>query len=176
MCLYSVIASCKKENVFHKLPQFGNFLTKNTSLIKKFKVKYFHGCMASSKYFTLNIAISPAIIYARYCCHGGAMNHSNHTYSYSVPYTIWLLCKVRSSLAILSVHSYSFINQRLFSSACTRRPGYVRQVRTQLVAVVYIVSYHALLLIDMHRNHTRTSLKYIPDSVIASRKKEKFVS
>ena len=57
-----------------------------------------------------------------------------------------------------------------------RQPGYVRQVRAQLVAVVYSWLYHALLfellLIDVHRNSTRTGLglKYMP--VYRHRKKE----
>ena len=34
-----------------------------------------------------------------------------------------------------SKRAYSFIDQRLLAPA--RRPGYVRQVRTRLVAVVY---------------------------------------
>ena len=64
-----------------------------------------------------------------------------------------------------------------------RRPGYVRQVHAQLVAVVasYIVSYHALLfellLIDIHHNSTRTGLKYVPVQLVSSphvRKKNSF--
>ena len=35
-----------------------NFSIDNISLIKKFKVNYFHGYMTSSKYFTLNIIIA----------------------------------------------------------------------------------------------------------------------
>ena len=40
--------------------------------------------------------------------HGGEIDHGklhNYTYKYSVQYIIRLLCKVRSSLAILSMHT-----------------------------------------------------------------------
>ena len=55
------------------------------------------------------------------------------------------------------------IYQSAVISAYIRQPGYVRQVRTRR-----IVTYHALLfellLLDVHRNSTRTGLglKYVP--------------
>ena len=44
-----------------EIPGFGNFSTENISLIKKFKVKYFHGYMTSSKYFNLEYILLPII-------------------------------------------------------------------------------------------------------------------
>ena len=55
--------------------------------------------------------------------------------------------------------AYLFIDQRLLAPVW-RQPDYVRQIRA---ATSYIVSYHALLikllLIDLHRNCTRTGFE-----------------
>ena len=62
-----------------------------------------------------------------------------------------------------SKRAYSFIDQRLLVSTW-RQPGHVKQLSvTTSCCSSYIISYHALLsellLIDMHRNCTRTGYK-----------------
>ena len=71
-------------------------------------------------------------------------------------------------MAILSVHSYSFIDQRLSVPVQDDVAICETSSRTTSCSGIIKVSYHALLLelllVDMHRNsmRKRLGLKYVP--------------
>ena len=95
--------------------------------------------MTSSKYFYLEY-ISLAIIYTCYHYHGGAIDHGKLLLLRATPYTIYNLI----DLAVVQGQDQPGYSKRAYYtylseiiSPCVRQPGYVRQVRARLVAVVY---------------------------------------